>query len=79
VADIAERVKKFNIARRMDGTSTREILEWYPRGCEESKVDRVDDGLKNSEECVESSGCRLLKTDRNVRGLEKQRIVNGRK
>jgi hypothetical protein len=37
---IAERVKKLkwqwagHIPRRMDGRWTREILEWYPRGCE---------------------------------------------
>jgi hypothetical protein len=35
VADMAECVKKlkWHIARRMDGRCTREILEWYPRGC----------------------------------------------
>jgi hypothetical protein len=43
-------------------------LEKYWNGIredvKESKVDRVDDGLMNREECVESSGCRLLKSNR---------------
>jgi hypothetical protein len=43
----------------------------------ESKVDRVEDGLMNCEECVESSGCRLLKTDRNGRGRGLHPAVDG--
>jgi hypothetical protein len=45
---------------------------WYGNreDVKESNIDQVDDGLMKCEECVESNGWRLLKTDSNGRGLE---------
>jgi hypothetical protein len=79
MTDIAEGVKNLKWTQRE---------EWMPDGREkywngiredvkESKVDRVNDGLMNWEECVESTGCRLLKTDRNERGSERSSSSSG--
>jgi hypothetical protein len=81
VEDIAERVKKLKWTHSEKNGWQMDASSMYWNGIredlKESKVDRVDDVLMNWKECVESTACRLLKTDRNGRGLARPSSNSG--